>query len=140
MIKTMEMTDASDASLVAESLTGNRDAFGQIVTRYQTLVCSLAYSATGNLNQVMRGVLFPSSNVLFDVQTQDPGARKAGAKPEAGTTTDDQGQERLELAAFRHVVTVGEAAAKTSETPGRVGRSQRVPANLAWKAIVGGNL
>ncbi len=45
------MTDASDASLVAESLTGNRDAFGQIVARYQTLVCSLAYSATGNLNQ-----------------------------------------------------------------------------------------
>jgi hypothetical protein len=35
----------------------------------------------------MRGVLFPSSNVLFDVQTQDPGARRAGAKPEAGTTT-----------------------------------------------------
>jgi RNA polymerase sigma factor (sigma-70 family) len=51
MIKSLEMTDASDASLVAASLTGNRDAFGQIVARYQTLVCSLAYSATGNLNQ-----------------------------------------------------------------------------------------
>src|SRR3984957_794289 len=51
MIKTLEMTDASDASLVADSLTGNRDALGQIVARYQTLVCSLAYSATGNLNQ-----------------------------------------------------------------------------------------
>jgi hypothetical protein len=36
---------------------------------------------------VMRGVLFPSSNVLFDVHTQDPGARKAGARAEAGTTT-----------------------------------------------------
>jgi RNA polymerase sigma factor (sigma-70 family) len=51
MIKSIEMTDASDATLVAESLTGNRDAFGQIVARYQTLVCSLAYSATGNLDQ-----------------------------------------------------------------------------------------
>ena len=51
MIKTMEMTETSDAHLVAESLTGNRDAFGQIVARYQNLVCSLAYSATGNLNQ-----------------------------------------------------------------------------------------
>ena len=51
MIKSLEMTDASDASLVADSLTGNRDAFGHIVARYQTLVCSLAYSATGNLNQ-----------------------------------------------------------------------------------------
>ncbi len=48
---------------------------------------AVTFPATGNLNQVMRGVLFPSSNVLFDVQTQDPGARQAGAKPEAGTTT-----------------------------------------------------
>ena len=28
----------------------------------------------GTLAQVMRGILFPNSNVLFDVQTQDPGA------------------------------------------------------------------
>jgi mono/diheme cytochrome c family protein len=48
---------------------------------------ALSFPAAGTLNQVMRGTLFPSSNVLFDVQTQDPGARKAGTKPEAGTTT-----------------------------------------------------
>ena len=41
----------SDAALVADSLTGNREAFGQIVARYQTLICSLAYSRTGSLNQ-----------------------------------------------------------------------------------------
>lgn len=40
-----------DAELVAQCLAGNRDAFGQIVSRYQSLVCSLAYSATGNLGQ-----------------------------------------------------------------------------------------
>ena len=40
-----------DAELVAASLSGNRDAFGQIVSRYQSLVCSLAYSATGSLTQ-----------------------------------------------------------------------------------------
>lgn len=28
----------------------------------------------GNLNQVMRGILFPNSNVLFDAQETDPGA------------------------------------------------------------------
>jgi RNA polymerase sigma factor (sigma-70 family) len=39
----------NDAELVSASLAGNRDAFGQIVARYQSLVCSLAYSATGNL-------------------------------------------------------------------------------------------
>jgi len=41
----------NDAALVGESLAGNRDAFGQIVARYQSLVCSLAYSATGSLSQ-----------------------------------------------------------------------------------------
>lgn len=39
----------NDAELVAASLSGNRDAFGQIVVRYQSLICSLAYSATGSL-------------------------------------------------------------------------------------------
>lgn len=33
------------------SLGGNRDAFGVIVTRYQSLLCSLAYSAVGDFKQ-----------------------------------------------------------------------------------------
>jgi len=45
------MISVSDTDLVSESVSGNRDAFGQIVSRYQSLVCSLAYSATGNLSQ-----------------------------------------------------------------------------------------
>ena len=40
-----------DAELVGETLDGDRDAFGRIVTRYQSLICSLAYSATGSLGQ-----------------------------------------------------------------------------------------
>ena len=47
----MSVAALNDAELVNESLTGNRDAFGQIVARYQSLVCSLAYSATGSLSQ-----------------------------------------------------------------------------------------
>ncbi|HEX9046600.1 MAG TPA: sigma-70 family RNA polymerase sigma factor [Verrucomicrobiae bacterium] len=42
-------TAIDDAALVSETLGGNRDAFAQIVSRYQSLVCSLTYSATGNL-------------------------------------------------------------------------------------------
>lgn len=42
---------ASDASLVEETLKGNRDAFSQIVGRYQNLLCSLAYSSLGSLNE-----------------------------------------------------------------------------------------
>lgn len=37
--------------LVSQSLEGDRDAFGQIVSRYQSLICALAYSATGSLGQ-----------------------------------------------------------------------------------------
>jgi RNA polymerase sigma factor (sigma-70 family) len=41
----------NDAELVAASLAGGREAFRQIVERHQTLVCSLAYCATGSLTQ-----------------------------------------------------------------------------------------
>ena len=37
--------------MVSESLSGNREAFGRIVAQYQSLICSLAYSATGSLSQ-----------------------------------------------------------------------------------------
>ncbi len=47
----MSAVEKTDAELVSRSLAGNRDAFGQIVKRYQTLICSLAYSATGSLPQ-----------------------------------------------------------------------------------------
>lgn len=45
------MTALDDADLVARSRSGDLDAFGELVSRYQSLVCSLAYSATGSLPQ-----------------------------------------------------------------------------------------
>lgn len=39
----------SDAELVAVCLAGDRTAFGEIVGRYQRLLCSLAYSRLGNI-------------------------------------------------------------------------------------------
>src|SRR5436190_10035799 len=41
----------SDADLVASSLVGSSEAFGLIVSRYQSLICSLTYSATGSLGE-----------------------------------------------------------------------------------------
>jgi RNA polymerase sigma factor (sigma-70 family) len=41
----------TDADLVMRSLIGNSDAFGQIVSRYQSLICSLTYCATGSLGE-----------------------------------------------------------------------------------------
>lgn len=43
-----DITSLHDAELIAQSLAGDRRAFGQIVGRYQSLVCALAFSATGN--------------------------------------------------------------------------------------------
>ncbi len=47
----MNPTSRTDAQLVGDTLAGGRDAFAEIVSRYQTLVCSLAYSATGDLTR-----------------------------------------------------------------------------------------
>src|SRR5271169_5658872 len=53
MMKTGMNVEAgtADAELVTQTREGNRDAFGQIVSRYQSLICSLAYSATGSFGQ-----------------------------------------------------------------------------------------
>src|SRR5262245_17672113 len=40
----------TDAELVTACLAGDREAFACVVERYQRLLCSLAYSATGSLS------------------------------------------------------------------------------------------
>src|SRR6516162_3325024 len=49
--RTMTVEEQSDTELVSRCLAGDRDAFSRIVSRYQTLICSLAYSRIGNLGQ-----------------------------------------------------------------------------------------
>jgi RNA polymerase sigma factor (sigma-70 family) len=49
--RTMIAEELSDTELVSRCLAGDRDAFSRIVSRYQTLICSLAYSRIGNLGQ-----------------------------------------------------------------------------------------
>jgi mono/diheme cytochrome c family protein len=40
----------------------------------------------GNMAQVMRGILFPTSNLIFNVQNQDPGEQKVGWSPGGPTS------------------------------------------------------
>jgi RNA polymerase sigma factor (sigma-70 family) len=47
---TAEIED-NDAELVSRSLAGDRGSFDRIVVRYQTLICSLAYNALGDIGQ-----------------------------------------------------------------------------------------
>ena len=41
----------------------------------------------GNLAQVMRGILFPNSNILFDAQSNDPGAPPKKAEGSGASAT-----------------------------------------------------
>ncbi len=45
-----------------------------------------AFSPTGNLNQLMRGIMFPNSNIIFTVQTHDPAEKK-----KTGDAANDNG-------------------------------------------------
>ncbi|GBL02778.1 RNA polymerase sigma factor [Glaciecola sp. KUL10] len=47
--KSIEATD--DTSLVMTSLGGDRDAFCMVVSKYQNLLCSLAYASIGDIKQ-----------------------------------------------------------------------------------------
>jgi RNA polymerase sigma factor (sigma-70 family) len=49
LTSSMESPFRTDAELVSEARAGHMQAFEQIVLRYQGLVCSLAYSAVGDL-------------------------------------------------------------------------------------------
>jgi RNA polymerase sigma factor (sigma-70 family) len=51
MVVAETMVSSDDSELVQRTLSGDREAFGLIVARYQALISSLAYSATGNLGQ-----------------------------------------------------------------------------------------
>ena len=47
----MTTEEFTDTELVTRSLAGDREAFNRIVTRYQILICSVAYSRIGHLGQ-----------------------------------------------------------------------------------------
>jgi hypothetical protein len=72
--------EPDDAELVTESQSGNRDAFRQIVERYQTLISTPAYCATCDMELHKRRDQF-----AFDAQqlTQcgQPGAVASGKIP-----------------------------------------------------------
>ena len=78
--------DSTDAALKQISLPATTAPAAGAATR--GAAAAMSFPPVGNLNQVMKGILFPSSNILFDVQTQDPSARKATASvTDASTLT-----------------------------------------------------
>jgi hypothetical protein len=83
-----------------------------------------AYQPDGSLAQLMRAIMFPNSNIIFDVQTNDPGVeRKVGeAVPGSGA-----------LALFSNLYTgwdvVENAAIALAEAPDLILRPGRLCSN-----------
>jgi hypothetical protein len=83
----------------------------------------LSLPASGSVAQVMRGILFPSANIVFTVQSIDPGAKKPASKDDPPTVGFDwlvwggnvyKGWDVVDYAA----ISVAESA-KLMLTPGR---------------------
>jgi hypothetical protein len=77
---------------------------------------------TGELAQLMRGILFPNSNIIFDAQSNDPGAEKKAGAGDGGAS-----------AKFANVYTgwqmVEGAAVALAETPDLILKPGRLCSN-----------
>ena len=97
-----------------------------------------AQQVHANLLQVMRGILFPNSNVIFAAQTQDPGAVKKDADP-ASSVNPLAGQYGGWPAIENSGLAIAESA-NLLTIPGRVcGNGKPVPVqNADWQQFVRG--
>ncbi len=101
-LKPSEATDLVAYILQAGKFPSGRNELGADDAALKSIVLAAArpqgsaptvspapvFAPTGNLNQVMRGILFPNSNIIFNVQTNDPGA---AAKPSKEGTAANTG-------------------------------------------------
>ena len=85
---------ATDTLLVEQCRGGDRNAFAEIVRRYQTLVCSIAYAATSNLSVseeiaqealrgrgILVGVMAPSPSISADFENASASRLEGGLDP-----------------------------------------------------------
>jgi mono/diheme cytochrome c family protein len=100
------------------------------------------FPVTGTLNQVMRGTLFPSSNVLFDVQTKDPGAGSKGgiARADASATTTRYGDVYAPwMVVDAAAISIAEIGPTLMQPGRRCENGKPVPVERAdWKQYVEG--
>lgn len=64
----LTVSEATDLAAFISSQTGNAAP--------ASATPAGAFAPAGNLQQLMRGIMFPNSNILFTVQTHDPGEKK----------------------------------------------------------------
>lgn len=72
---------SGDAMLKQITLAGRGASAPGTASPGAAALAMMSARPPGNMAQVMRGILFPSSNLLFQVQSYDPGEQKAGYQP-----------------------------------------------------------
>jgi len=77
-----------------------------------------ASKPVGTLAQVMRGILFPNSNILFDVQTRDP--ETFGKKEEGGGATSSFSGIYMGWQVVENAAVALDEAARLLTVPGRL--------------------
>jgi mono/diheme cytochrome c family protein len=109
---------ADEAALKAVAIPAPAAGAGKPAS---TAASAVSFPPVGNMAQLMRGMLFPTSNLIFNVQKQDPGAPRPAYQSNAvGFSWADWGAgiypgwEMVDYAA----VTIGESA-PLMLTPGR---------------------
>jgi mono/diheme cytochrome c family protein len=70
-----------DAMLKQITLVGPAAPAPRTTAAASAAIAITSAKPPGNMAQLMRGILFPSSNLLFQVQTYDPAAPKTGYEP-----------------------------------------------------------
>ena len=93
--------------------------------------------AHANLAQMMRGIAFPASNIIFDAQSEDPAAAKEPADTGAGATATYSnvygGWQAVENAALA----IAEPATRAAQTHSGAYRGQVAPQAALLKETLG---
>ena len=90
------------------------------------VACTQAPSSTpsstpdGRLAQVMRGILFPNSNILFDVQVNDPGAPPVKKEGDTGSASSAFASIYTGWQVVENAAVALEEAADIISKPGRL--------------------
>jgi cytochrome c553 len=71
-----KLTAMQASDLAAYIQQAGKTVAGSEPAMAPTTGAPVAFPATGNLNQLMRGIMFPNSNIIFTVQTIDPAEKK----------------------------------------------------------------
>jgi hypothetical protein len=101
--------------------------------------------AVGDLAEVMRGILFPNSNLIFDAQTSDPGAPPEAAGGDSATARFSgiySGWEAVENAAIAlaeaaNLITLPRNCENVEDDPARNGLPVPIESD-DWKEYVAG--